>query len=311
MKKNISLIMAVALAFSVSLMSCKKTDTNADNSTDLATHSNDEARVSSESDALANDADVASESFAAFSGRPGTINSSTSSVICDATTVLDSTATDRRITITYNGTNCNGTRTRTGLVMLTMPLATHWRDIGAVLTVNVQNLTVTRTSDGKSITINGVKTYTNVSGGRLLDLSTGNAIIHDIASSGITVTFDNGTQRTWQVAKRRTFTYDNGIVITTIGTHTDGGISGIAAWGSNRFGNSFVTSITSPMVIRQDCSFRLVSGQVTHQRLSANVVTSFGLDATGNATSCPVANYYFKTVWTGVNGVVRTVIYPY
>ena len=67
------------------------------------------------------------------------------------------------------------------------------------------------------------------------------------------------------------------------------------------------------MTIRGDCGYRLVSGQVSHQRLNATAVVTFGLDATGNPTTCPGVGlpYYFKLVWTGANGVVRTYIRPY
>ena len=152
-----------------------------------------------------------------------------------------------------------------------------------------------------------------LSGGRLGQLASLGTIIHDITSPGLSVTFDNGSQRTWRVAKRRTFTYTNGIVVTTIGTHTDGTTTNISEWGVNRFGNNFVTVISQPMVIRQDCNFRLVSGQVSHQRLNATAVVTFGLDANGNPTTCPGIgmSFYYKLVWTGANGVVRTFISPY
>jgi hypothetical protein len=40
---------------------------------------------------------------------------------------------------------------------------------------------------------------------------------------------------------------------------------------------------------------------------------SFGLNATGTATSCPVqgATYYFELVWTGNGGKTYTFILPY
>jgi len=311
MKKTLRFLMVAVIAISVTFTSCKKSDTTAtDSSSELTTHSDDQARFDNENDATLNDADAAIESSAAFMGR----ELNTLTLPCDATVVLDSTATLRRITITYNGTNCSGTRTRTGVVELTMPLGQHWRDAGAQLTATITNLKITRISDNKSITINGVHTITNVTGGRLVALGLPGGlttIVHTITSPGMSVTFDNGTVRSWQVAKQRTFTYDNGIKISTIGTHTDAGVTGIAEWGTNRFGNAFVTAITDPMVIRQDCGFRLVSGKVTHERLLANVVVTFGLDATGNPTSCPAGYYYYKLVWTGANGVIRTVILPY
>ena len=308
MKKQISFLLTAMIAMSVIFTSCKKTDTDATNdSTELATHSDDQARFANETDAVANDANTVIDNYTSFSGRIENVTGT----ICDATATIDSSNGLRRITITYNGLNCSGTRTRTGVVLLTMPLATHWKDAGAVLTVQAQNLKITRVIDGKSITINGTETITNVTGGRLINLAALGTIKHAIASPGVTVTFDNGTSRSWQIAKQRVFTYNNGIVITTTGTHTDGNISGISEWGTNRFGNAFVTAITQPMVIRQDCSFRLTAGQVTHQHLLATVVVTFGLDSAGNPTTCPNGVYYFKTVWTGINGIVRTYILPY
>ena len=231
---------------------------------------------------------------------------------CNADAVLDSAAGIRRLTITYHGLNCIGNRTRVGVVVFSMPLAQHWKDAGAVLTISVQNLVITRVSDNKSIAVNGTTTVTNVTGGPIRDLATLGTITHTIASAGMTVTFDNGTSRSWQIAKQRVFTFNNGVVITTTGTHTDGSISGIAEWGTNRFGNAFVTAITQPMTIRQDCNWRLTSGQVTHYKLSATIVATFGLDSAGNPTGCPGLNpYYFKIVWTGANGVIRTFILPY
>ena len=309
MKKTLRLIMFALIAFSVTFTSCKKSDTASSDNSDLTTHSDDQSRFSSETDAADNDANTAIESFSAFEGRI----QNPVGVICNATAVLDSTATLRRITITYNGLNCIGNRFRTGVIVLSMPLGQHFRDPGAVLTTTFQNFKVTRVVDNKSITINGVHEIKNVTGGRLGQLASLGTIVHEITSPGMSVTFDNGTVRTWQVAKRRTFTYDNGIKISTVGIHTDGSTTGISEWGINRFGNAFVTVITQPMVIRQDCDFRLVSGEVSHQRLAATVVVTFGLNASGTATSCPGigGTYYFKLVWTGANGIVRTFILPY
>jgi hypothetical protein len=308
---KIKLLAFAILALSAGFLSCKKADLSGSNtSTDLVTHSDDQSSVTQSTDDIANDVNATIDNFNAFQGRPGDVDGITG-LPCNATAVMDSANGLRRITITFNGPNCANTRNRVGVILLTMPLTQHWVDAGATLTINVQNLVITRLSDNKSITINGTYVATNVTGGRLRDLASLGTIVHTLTSSGITVTFDNNTQRTWQVAKKRTFTYNNGIVITTIGTHTDGNITGIAEWGTNRFGNSFVTAITQPLVIRQDCNFRLVSGQVTHSRLLATVVVDFGLDSSGNPVSCPPGPFYMKIVWTGANNVVRTYIIPY
>lgn len=305
MKTQVKLLMAVMMMLAIGFTSCKKDKTDSDYSSELSTQSDDQSRVSAETDNVANDVNDILDDHPSINGR-------ITNIICDATVVVDSLNDPKTVTITYNGSNCAGTRTRTGVVVLSIPQGVHWNDAGAVLTASIQNLKITRLSDNKSITINGTTTFTNVSGGRLRDLASLGTITHDINSSGITVSFDNGTQRNWQIAKKRVFTYDNGIVITTTGTHTDGANSGISEWGTNRFGNAFTTSIVEPKVIRQDCDMRLVSGQVKHNRLVADVVVTFGLNAEGNPTSCPgTGTYYFKLVWTGANGIVRSTILPY
>ena len=310
MQLKIRLIAAVTLIMAVAFVSCKKADTTpttTDPTTELTAQSDDQSNVSAGTDAIENDVDLVLESNPSFNGKIENILGT----VCNANAVADSANGIKRITVTYNGVNCIGNRSLTGVVVLSMPLGTHWKDVGAVLTISTQNLKITRVRDDKSIIINGTKTITNVTGGRLSDLASRGTITHLIAGAD-SITFDNGKQRIWQVAKQRVFTYNNGIVITTTGTHTEGQVTGISDWGTNRFGNAFVTAISQPLVIRQDCDFRLVSGEVTHSKLAANVVVSFGLNAAGEPTSCPgTGTYYFKLVWTGTNGQTKTIILPY
>lgn len=310
MKTRILSFIAAAMSLSVAFVSCQK-DTNSnntDNATEVSTHSDDDSRFSSESDAAANDVNSVMEVTAGFTGRPGGIQT-----ICDANVVVDTISNPRTITITFNGNPCLPGRTRTGVIIVSMAQGVRWKNPGAQINVSFQNFKITRTRDNKSITINGTQTHTNVTGGLLVNLSTLGTITHTITSSNMSVTFDNGSQRTWQVARKRTFTYNNGVVATVTGTHSEGGVTGIAEWGTNRFGNTFTTAITSPLVVRQDCDFRLTSGEVKHttsNNISATV--TYGLDVNGNPTSCPGAGtYYFKVVWTGPAGNTRTVILPY
>ncbi|MCW3115976.1 MAG: hypothetical protein JWM28_58 [Chitinophagaceae bacterium] len=308
---KIKLLSLSALAFSLTLLftACKKdhsaASNNNDYSTELSAQSDDQAQVSAEVDAVADDANAAVSSESSMSGR-------VLADICDATVEADTTGDIKTLTITYNGTNCHGNRKRSGVVVLSMPKAIHWKDAGATLTVSIQNLKITRLRDNKSITINGTKTITNVTGGLLKDLASHGTIVHTINSDGIAITFDNNTQRNWKIAMQRTFTYNNGIVITITGTHTEGTDTGIAVWGTNRLGNAFTCFISSPLVVRQDCDFRVVSGEIIHVRSALTATTTFGLDASGLPTSCPgTGTYYFKLVWVGANGNSHTIIWPY
>ena len=326
--------LAACLVTGISLTSCKKDNTSStsgSSDTEVSTASDDQSQVSGESEAMNDDANTALSGSASFSGTAsdvshsgGTETNSTATyasgtswtrtdLICDATITYDTAGGNRTITIVYNGTNCAGNRTRTGTVTISMPSNEHWKDAGATATLTAKDVKITRVRDGKSITINGEKTFTNVSGGLLADLSSAGSITHTVTSTGISITFDNGSQRSWQIAKQRVYTYDNGIVLTTSGTHTDGTHTGIAEWGTNRYGNAFTSIISSPRIFRQDCDFRLTAGVDSLINNAGSTVITYGLDSSGNPTGCPgTGTYYFKIVFTSAkNGNVYTAILPY
>jgi hypothetical protein len=312
MQINFRLLPVITLAVLTTFSSCKKESSKDDNTPtdpaiEVAAHSEDQNIVSDGLDAINNDVDAAVESSTDFNGgREMRLMN-----VCGADAVVDTFSNPKKITITYDGLNCFGTHTRNGVVVISMPQGMRWRDAGATLTISFQNLKIKRVSDNKSITYNGSQTYTNVSGGLLMALPTLNNIIHTVSSDGMTIKFDDNSERTWKVARKRTFTYNNGIVLSITGTHTEGSNTQIAEWGLNRFGHSFTTSITQPLVVRQDCNFRLTSGQVKHEGF-ATATATFGLNSDGNATTCPgTGHYYLRLEWTGVNGSPHHVILPY
>jgi hypothetical protein len=308
MKKRILYLSVISLSLASLFTACKKDSAATDTTAQVTTQADDQSRVSTETDAVTNDVNASLEVSPTISGRiDGFLG-----LICDATVVADTIDNPRTITITYNGTNCSGNRTRTGVVVVSIAAGVHWKDAGAVVTISYQNVKITRTRDNKSITINGAHTLTNVSGGLLINLPTIKTITHTISSSNMQVTFDDGSQRTWSVARQRVFTYNSGVVVTITGTHTDGTTTGIAEWGTTRFGKTFTNSITNPLVVSQSCNYRITSGAIQNVNALATVAITFGLDATGNPTSCPgTGSYYYKAVWTGVNGKTVTVIAPY
>jgi len=301
-------LVAASLTF---MFACKKDNSSSSSTpstTNLQTSSDDQAMASNENEAVSNDATAAltvSPSISGASinetGKPGgsVLGGGDSAGICDATIAFDTTSSTKTVTITYNGTNCWGNRTRTGTVVISVPKGVHWADKGATVSISIENLKITRVRDGKSIVINGTKTITNKSGGLLINLATLPSITYDLSDT-LSIAFDNGSLRTWNASKERVFTYSNGIVITTTGTHSDGTNSDIAEWGTNRFGVSYSSRITAPKVIEQSCDFRLVSGQntITSGDKFTAVIT-YGLDANGiPVTSCPTGNFYANVAWT-------------
>jgi len=308
MQTNFRLMPVLTLAVFTIFTACTKENKPSDPPSELSTHADDQNQISAQIDAVTNDASFAVESAAAFSGRM----QNPPYTVCDGSIAFDSVSSPRKITITYNGNNCTGNYTRTGTVVISMPANVRWKDQGAAVTVSYQNLKVKRTSDNKSLTLNGSITLTNLSGGLLFTLANlQTPIIHTISSSELSVTFDDNTQHIWQIARRRTFTYDNGLVLTITGEHAEGNQTGIGEWGINRFGHAFTTSISKPLVIRQDCSFRLTAGEVKHEGFGTATVT-FGLNASGEPTTCPgTGHYYFKLTWTGPLGATLSAIWPY
>ncbi len=317
MKKKLILMSVAILSAGLFFTSCKKESTQSattDNSTELQLQSDDQARFSNESDAADDDANAALEnSGGSFLGE--TPLTPPLAMRCDATVTMDTLSSPRTITVTYSGDTCiGGRRSRTGSIVISFDAGFRWATAGAHYTVTYNNLKVTRLIDNKSITFNGSKTITNVSGGKLRNLATNlNPIVHTVTSDGISVTFDNGAQRIWKVAKKRTFTYDNGIVISITGIAPSSVGTGVVEWGFNRANHEFKTTIIDPLVIKQSCNFRLVSGQVQHSSgFFTTTTTTFGLDAAGNPVStCPTGYFYYKVVWVGPNGQTYTFIGPY
>ena len=306
MKQNMRFLGLLSFILILSFTACKKDNQSVTEKDDaeISVHADDEAFFTAETDAL-------------FSKVNDVLDDASSSprlqenIICDASIAVNLASNPQTITITFNGGDCLGDRNRNGVIELSAPMGTQWQNAGASFKVEYKNFKVTRKRDQKSITINGEQSFTNVSGGLLFQLSSLESITHTVSSSGLNVTFNNGAKRSWQTAQQRVFSYDKGIVLSVTGTHTEGDDKHVAIWGSNRFGTSFISSISEPLVIRQDCSFRLTSGEIVHKVGGASATATFGLDKDGKPVSCPSGNYYYKLVWTGPNGINLTAIVAY
>jgi hypothetical protein len=300
------LIMAGLAAMTLFTYSCKKDNSSSSSSTDTATEAktqaDDQNFYSSETDAVTDDANASlNASGGTYNETPVGVQSPSLPLPCDATITVDTTSSPHTITITYNGSSCDARRTRTGTVIVSFSPGFKWGDVNAQITVQFVNLKITRTSDGKSITLNGTRTVTNVSGGLLKNLATLDSIVHKINDANMSITFDNGKQRTWQREATRTFTYNNGIVIST-----NDSVSG-----ENRFGDAFSTITEQPVVVEQSCDYRVVGGEVKHTGPKVTTDVTFGLDSSGNPVSgCPII-LYMKVIWTGPNGNTLTAIIPY
>ena len=312
MQKNVLLTAATIFMMAISIVSCKKTALN-DESTEnvkIAAAADKQSRFSKELTSFANDANILLQSRTSIHGK---IENEMGG-LCNVTASVDSSGSSYITTLNYNGLNCAGTGNFTGLVVLTILKTVNWRDAGATMACNFQNLKIVRVTYNKSININGLVNVTNESGGKIADLPTRGNITNTITGSNIKVTFDDNTYLTVQEATQRNYTLNNGVVvITTTGTHTEGTVSGVSEWGADNTGAKFVTAYTKPLVMKQDCDYRIGNGEATTTKPDGKSVITFGLDATGAPTACPGTTgiYYFKTDWIGNNGDTSTALAAY
>jgi|NOAtaT_6_FD_contig_41_6509529_length_937_multi_4_in_0_out_0_1 hypothetical protein len=299
MKNAIRMTWVALLATGLTLNSCKKNDNEMDeDGLEQAELSFDESNYNNELEASLNEANttVSSSGVGKGPGIPG-------AKVDDSTFI-----NEKKIVITYDGLSGDGLRMRTGTVILQLISGAKWSDAGAVLSVEAQNLKITRVSTGKSVTLNGVHYITNVTGGKVL---VDENVVHSVRGN-TQVTFDNGTMRSWQVARKRTYTNAAGqLSLKVEGDTAVGGYSNVVVWGTNRRGNAFYTQITSPLLFTTTCSNRPVSGVKVHNSMSKNITVTFGVDASGNPYSGSDCPYGFKISWVDRKGNTRTSVSAY
>jgi hypothetical protein len=305
-KKFFRIAVLAMLTTSLSFVSCKKDKEVADPDTSsLQQLSKDQEFEENITNDVLNDADnvLSNSSSKAMMLLP-------CNVTVDSSTIVGDTIT---YSITYHGLNCNGRLYRTGNATVKRKVNVPWRQAGTTVTVQFINLITTKVNTGKSFTLNGTKTYENVSGGLLVDLVNGttSSIVHRV-SGPMQITFDDNTTRTWNVARQRTFTLSQGHLLLTIdGFGTAGSYTNLVTWGTNRHGEAFYTKITQSVVRSEACTWYPISGSITHEipSDSKSVTLTFGYnDNNQHITNgdCPTR---YKVDWTK-NGHSGTLYFP-
>jgi hypothetical protein len=310
----IFLIAVIATSFGLTFIGCKKSKT-----TDPPTPGNsswqqltiDENNVENNSDEAMNDATNVL--------TPGGLLKGSQSLPCHAT--IDSAVvhdTIRTIYIHYNGLNCLNTKYITGNVEISKNVNVNWHEAGATVLVKFIDYKVVRIANGKSMTFNGTKTFTNVSGGYIWQLGfPGHYALVDKVSGAIQVKFDDNSTRTWNIARQRTLTrvvtIDSvpHLVLTIDGFGSDGGYSSLVTWGVNRNGENFYTQITQSVVIREACGWDPCSGIETFQIPSASksATVTYGYDSNNELITDGTCPTRYRIDYT-VNGTSGTLFLP-
>ncbi|NQV03113.1 MAG: hypothetical protein HQ542_10725 [Bacteroidia bacterium] len=215
----------------------------------------------------------------------------------DSANVVNDTVT---YYITYHGLNCPETLYRTGKVEVKKHVGTQWYMPGATVLVKIINLQITRVATQKTITINGVKTHKNVTGGLLVQLGYGiNTIVHR-THGFMTVNFDDGTNRTWNIARRIVYTGTLGsFVIGVDGFGQVGEYTNLVTWGVARNGDQFYISVPQPVHYVQACNFNPVNGIQSIDIPSADkgATLTFGFDSNNQPVVPPACPTKYKLDW--------------
>ncbi|HNY01755.1 MAG TPA: hypothetical protein PKG48_04170 [Bacteroidales bacterium] len=288
---------AIALA-GLTLSGCKKDKTGnpADDSSSLQQLATDEDSFDRTVDESMNDIDQFLNQ-----GNLKETNQLPCNATIDSTIVANDSVT---IFITYNGLNCAQNLFRTGHVVIRHQVGQHWYEQGATVRIRHINFTVTRVATGKTTVINSIKTHKNVSGGVIWQLGNGISSVVQRTWGHADVSFQDGTSRTWNIARQRTYTgTPDSLVLTIDGFGTAGGFDNLVVWGLNRQGDEFYTQILQPVVFRKACGWDPCTGIKKHQIPSASksATQTFGYDSnnqpvTGN--ECPTK---FRLDWVHNN----------
>jgi hypothetical protein len=284
--KNLFGLGFLMIAMIFILASCSKektTTTSTSNTESMQQLSIDENNVVNASNQALNDAESVL--------TPAKLKS-TESGPCNTTVTIGGVVDDTiSIDIYYHGADCNNKVIRSGHVIVKKKYQEDWGQAGATVIVTMNNFTRTRISNGKSLTLNGSKHFENVSGHYLYELgldSTVTSVIHRVWGN-ITATFDDNTTRVWTLARQDTYTGSLiALVMTEDGFGTADGYTNLTAWGTNRNGEQFYSSITQSVVYKQLCNYDPCSGIEIHQIPSASksATITFGYDSNNN----PITN---------------------
>jgi hypothetical protein len=220
-------------------------------------------------------------------------------VILDTTKVMSGI-----ITLNYNGTNCFG-RTRTGSVRFTIqkyPL-NKWKNSGSVVRIEFINYKMVRSSDGKSVEINGVEEMTNLSGNTWFELwyLSQPSVVYSVSGSELNVKFDNTATAIFSFHRKLTYTYSGNVTTCRVeGTGSHNGKSNLENWGQTRDGTVFTSEIIEAPVWKTECgAMAPVSGQVSVQEdgKEFDLKCFFGVKSNGEISNetCP---FGFRVEWS-------------
>lgn len=306
--------MSLLLCFCVTtfVIGCNKSTSEVDaisEETKTVVESEDSEMIASESESVEDDASNTISSSARFCGSSNVFGSGSLPFDLDTSNPGGGA---RLITITYNG-NVLGCRKRTGTITIELLNAARWVEPGAMLKIKYNNFKVENVCRNKSVTLNGEKFMTNVSGGNHFSLSRGlsTTLNHKVrtGSAGLTATFTDslGTKSAnWNIARKTTITHTSSpskFNYEVSGDTTINSKANTSSWGQTRFARSYQTTINQSIKANTFCKlWKPISGSITHYQGTVSSTLLYGLNFSGNPVTGNDCAGFFKVTYTLPSG---------
>lgn len=234
--------------------------------------------------------------------------------ICGADVTITNGADVNTARVFFSNANCpDGKYSRTGTMIITGYAGDQWKNRRVGVSISFDDLRITRKADGKTITFNRELNFSNTSGGLFHLLSQTDTIGYYLATSDLSITFDNGEERRWNVSHRLHLKKDGGLIVHSEGLENIGGQSMVSIWGNDRSNKQFTLSTPTPLLVKEACNYRITMGELSYRNDELSSVVRFGLDEEGNATPCPgTGNYFCDVNWqrSGSDSTFNTIL-PY
>jgi hypothetical protein len=292
--KNLFLALSLSLLIGtvLTLNSCKKESTEDD-----SVSAQDAATVMKGVANTADDGSAAAGQISTFTGKTEGLYAA----LCGVGGIDSSVP--HQLTLTYSGSGACFGLIRTGQITVALTSGTHWQDVGAQLTITYNNFKITDAL-GNTYTINGTHTVTNELGGLAWKIAyglvTNDSTEHRFSSGDMSITFPNGSQRTWAFDRTRKWSNTGGSTVTL--TEYTEAPNGVDIQGSNRFGNGFTNTVITPLISNNNhlsCLYLPYQGQLQHKVGSRTTTVTFGTSTTGSPQGTPTVcgagifiNYY-------------------
>jgi len=203
----------------------------------------------------------------------GNFKSSQMGIPCGAT--LDTTIMVNDTIIhflSYDGLNCLQTKYRKGKMRIKIKQSAHWLLPGSFLKVELEDFEITNVFTNNKMTINGMSSLENVSGGIIELLGNGfNTIIHKNMAH-VFISFNGHPPRDWHLAKMLVYSGNPGNLMLAInGFGVTQGHSNLLSWGTDREGQKFFTQIEESITFKEVCQWVPHAGVQTYMMPGAQL----------------------------------------